>query len=78
MWRGAGLRPRLTVLSTGLVALVSALLLWLGWLLVGGVAKPSPRSRRAAGCASADSIVPAEQVSAAVGRGRRRRCCAPG
>ena len=32
-WRTAGLRPVLTVLSTGLVALVSALLLWLGWLL---------------------------------------------
>ena len=35
-WRTAGLRPRLTLLSTALVALVSALLLWLGWLLVGG------------------------------------------
>ena len=41
-WRGAGLRPVLTVLSTGLVALVSALLLWLGWLLVGGVANAVP------------------------------------
>ena len=28
--RGVGLRPRLTLVSTGVVALVSALLLWLG------------------------------------------------
>ena len=43
----AGLRLVLTVLSTGLVALVSALLLWLGWLLVGGVV--NARSRLPAG-----------------------------
>ena len=30
---GVGLRPRLTAVCTGVVALVSALLLWLGWLL---------------------------------------------
>ena len=42
VWRTAGLRPVLTVLSTGLVALVSALLLWLGWLLVGGVVNAVP------------------------------------
>lgn len=35
--RATGLRPRLTMLATGLVALVSALLLWLGWFLVGTV-----------------------------------------
>ena len=35
--RATGLRPRLTLLATGLVALVSALLLWLGVLLVGTV-----------------------------------------
>ena len=37
-----GLRPRLTALATLLVALVSALLLWLGWLLVGTVAQAVP------------------------------------
>ncbi|MDT7679823.1 MAG: hypothetical protein QOG57_133, partial [Pseudonocardiales bacterium] len=40
--RGPGLRLRLTVLCTVLAALVSALLLWLGWLLVGGVVSAVP------------------------------------
>ncbi|MDN5915456.1 MAG: HAMP domain-containing histidine kinase [Pseudonocardia sp.] len=35
--RAAGLRLRLTLLATGLVALASGLLLWLGWVLVGTV-----------------------------------------
>ncbi|SDP54443.1 hypothetical protein SAMN04487905_105128 [Actinopolyspora xinjiangensis] len=41
--RGPGLRLRLTILSTVLVALVSGLLLWLGWLLVGDVVAAVPR-----------------------------------
>ncbi|SFT78344.1 hypothetical protein SAMN04487904_10877 [Actinopolyspora lacussalsi subsp. righensis] len=41
--RGPGLRLRLTLLSTVLVALVSGLLLWLGWLLVGDVVAAVPR-----------------------------------
>ncbi|WP_182545293.1 sensor histidine kinase [Halosaccharopolyspora lacisalsi] len=41
--RGPGLRLRLTLLATGLVAIVSALLLWLGWLLVGNVVSAVPR-----------------------------------
>ena len=40
--RGPGLRARLTVLATGLSAASSALLLWLGWLLVGGVVAAGP------------------------------------
>jgi hypothetical protein len=40
--RGPGLRARLTLLATGLSAVVSALLLWLGWLLVGGVVAAVP------------------------------------
>ncbi|HEY0451953.1 HAMP domain-containing sensor histidine kinase [Actinophytocola sp.] len=32
--RGPGLRGRITLLATALVALVAALLLWLGWMLV--------------------------------------------
>jgi len=40
--RGRGLRLRLTVLCTALAALVSVLLLWLGWLLVGGVVSAVP------------------------------------
>ena len=65
-----GLRPRLTAVCTGVVALVSALLLWLGWLLVGGVAQaPSlpPGSLVRVG----ERVVPSEQVSAAVGAAAR-------
>jgi signal transduction histidine kinase len=65
-----GLRPRLTAVCTAVVALVSALLLWLGWLLVGGVAQaPSlpPGSMVRVG----DRMVPSEQVSAAVGAAAR-------
>ena len=40
--RGPGLRVRLTLLAAGLSAAVSALLLWLGWLLVGGVVAAVP------------------------------------
>ncbi|MGH3913539.1 MAG: sensor histidine kinase [Pseudonocardiaceae bacterium] len=40
--RGPGLRVRLTLLATGLSAASSALLLWLGWLLVGGVVAAVP------------------------------------
>ncbi|MGH4008458.1 MAG: sensor histidine kinase [Pseudonocardiaceae bacterium] len=40
--RGPGLRVRLTLLATGLSAAVSVLLLWLGWLLVGGVVAAVP------------------------------------
>ncbi|GAA4863736.1 sensor histidine kinase [Saccharopolyspora rosea] len=41
--RGPGLRLRLTLLATGLVAAVSVLLLWLGWMLVGNVVAAVPR-----------------------------------
>lgn len=34
--RGPGLRARITLLATGLVAVVAALLLWLGWMLAAG------------------------------------------
>jgi signal transduction histidine kinase len=40
--RGPGLRLRLTLLATGLVAAVSGLLLWLGWLLAGVVVSAVP------------------------------------
>ncbi len=66
-WRTAGLRPRLTLLSTALVALVSALLLWLGWLLVGGVAMAVPALPPGSRVRVGGLDVPAEQVSAAVG-----------
>jgi signal transduction histidine kinase len=40
--RGPGLRLRLTLLATGLVAAASGLLLWLGWLLAEVVASAVP------------------------------------
>jgi signal transduction histidine kinase len=66
-WRAAGLRPRLTVLSTALVALVSALLLWLGWLLVGGATRAVPALPPGSTVRVGGVDVPAEAVSAAVG-----------
>jgi signal transduction histidine kinase len=40
--RGPGLRARITILATGLVAIAAALLLWLGWMLAGdAVVSPS-------------------------------------
>lgn len=41
--RGPGLRARLTLVATGLAAVASGVLLWLGWLLVGGVVAAVPR-----------------------------------
>ncbi len=69
--RGAGLRPRLTLVSTALVALVSGLLLWLGWLLVGGVAQAVPALPPGSTVRVGDRDVPAEQLSEAVGAAAR-------
>jgi signal transduction histidine kinase len=55
------------LLSTALVALVSALLLWLGWLLVGGAASAVPALPAGSTVRVRGLDVPAEQVSAAVG-----------
>ncbi|WP_232662113.1 sensor histidine kinase [Pseudonocardia sp. TRM90224] len=66
-----GLRPRLTLVSTALVALVSALLLWLGWLLVGGVAGSLPSLPAGSTVRVGDVVVPAEQLSQAVGAAAR-------
>lgn len=67
MARVAGLRPRLTLLATALVALASGLLLWLGWLLVGGVARSVPALPSGSLVRVGDRLVPAEQVADAVG-----------
>jgi len=63
-----GLRPRLTVLATALVASVSALLLWLGWLLVGGVAQAVPTLPPGSTVRVDGITVPAEGLGDAVGR----------
>ncbi|GAA3230436.1 HAMP domain-containing sensor histidine kinase [Pseudonocardia petroleophila] len=63
-----GLRPRLTALATGLVALVSALLLWLGWLLVGDVAQAVPTLPPGSTVRVDGITVPADGLGDAVGR----------
>jgi signal transduction histidine kinase len=66
-----GLRPRLTLVSTAVVAAVSALLLWLGWLLVGGVARAVPALPAGTTVRVEDRSVPAEQLSQALGAAAR-------
>lgn len=61
------LRPRLTLLATALVALVSGLLLWLGWLLVGGVAQAVPTLPPGTTVRVDGLDVPAERLGAAFG-----------
>lgn len=64
--RGPGLRARITLLATGLVALVAGLLLWLGWMLAGGVAASVP-SLPAGSTIVVDGVpVRAEQLAAAL------------
>ncbi|MFC5993278.1 sensor histidine kinase [Pseudonocardia hispaniensis] len=70
-WRRYGLRPRLTLLATVLVASVSGLLLWLGWLLVGGVARAVPALPPGSTVRVGHLDVPAEQVSEAIGAAAR-------
>ncbi|MGQ0576859.1 MAG: sensor histidine kinase [Pseudonocardia sp.] len=66
-----GLRPRLTAVSTARVGLVSALLLWLGWLLVGGVARAVPALPPGATVRVGERDVPVEQIGQAVGAAAR-------
>jgi signal transduction histidine kinase len=61
------LRPRLTLLATALVALVSGLLLYLGWLLVGGVAQAVPTLPPGTTVRVDGLDVPAERLGAAFG-----------
>ena len=70
---GWGLRPRLTLVATAVVAVVSALLLWLGWLLVGGVAATVPALPDGTMVRVGEVEVPAEQVSEAVVAAARNR-----
>ncbi|WP_425570805.1 sensor histidine kinase [Pseudonocardia adelaidensis] len=69
--RGVGLRPRLTLVCTAVVALVSALLLWLGWLLVGGVARSVPSLPPGTTVRVGNVSVPAERLNEAIGAAAR-------
>ncbi|HZG89159.1 MAG TPA: ATP-binding protein, partial [Pseudonocardia sp.] len=62
-----GLRPRLTLVATGVVAVIAALLLWLGWLLVGEVARSVPTLPAGTMVRVGDRSLPAEQIGAAAG-----------
>lgn len=69
--RGPGLRVRLTLLATALVAAVSALLLWLGWMLVGQVAASVPALPADMPVLVDGVRVPAAQLADALGRSAR-------
>lgn len=64
--RGPGLRLRLTMLATALVAAVGALLLWLGWLLVGDVVAAVPRMPEGTTVRLDGAVVSADEVGAAL------------
>ncbi|MGH3932737.1 MAG: sensor histidine kinase [Pseudonocardiaceae bacterium] len=71
--RGPGLRARLTLLATGLSAVSSALLLWLGWLLVGGVVAAVP-DLPPGSIVEVDGVpVAADQLGAALQEAARQR-----
>ncbi|WP_246326097.1 sensor histidine kinase [Actinomycetospora corticicola] len=69
--RGPGLRVRLTLLATGLVAAVSAVLLWLGWMLVGEVAASLPTLPPGTPVLVDGVSVPAGEIAAALGHSAR-------
>ena len=69
--RGPGLRVRLTLLATGLVAAVSAVLLWLGWMLVGEVAASLPTLPPQTPVLVDGVAVPAGEIAAALGHSAR-------
>jgi signal transduction histidine kinase len=69
--RGPGLRIRLTLLATGLVAAVSAVLLWLGWMLVGEVAATLPTLPPQTPVLVDGVSVPAGEIAAALGHSAR-------
>ncbi|PWW62230.1 sensor histidine kinase [Actinokineospora spheciospongiae] len=71
--RGRGLRARITLLATGLVAAVSALLLWLGWLLAGGVVASVPSLPKGSTVVVNGVRVDAERLAEALADDARER-----
>jgi signal transduction histidine kinase len=69
--RGPGLRLRLAALCTALAGGVSALLLWLGYLLVGGVARAVPALPPGTTIRVRDQPVPAEALGRALAEAAR-------
>ena len=64
----AGLRLRLTAVCTGLAAVVSGLLLWLGWWLVGGVVSAVPQLPAGTTVRVGELDVPAQALGQALGQ----------
>jgi signal transduction histidine kinase len=60
--RGPGLRARITLLATALVALVAAVLLWLAWILAGDAAV-TPSLPAGTTVLVGDTRVPADQLA---------------
>ncbi|OLR94960.1 sensor histidine kinase [Actinokineospora bangkokensis] len=71
--RGRGLRARITLLATGLVAAVAAVLLWLGWLLAGGVVASVPSLPKGTTVLVGGVRVDAEQLAEALVADARER-----
>jgi signal transduction histidine kinase len=69
--RGPGLRVRLTLLATGLVAVVAVTLVWLGWMLVGEVAASVPQLPPDTPVLVDGVRVPAGELADALGRSAR-------
>ncbi|SHG10650.1 hypothetical protein SAMN05444320_106392 [Streptoalloteichus hindustanus] len=76
--RGPGLRLRMTLVATGLVAGASALLLWLGWLLVGGVVAAVPRLPDGSRVRVDGHEIPADQLGVVLGRHAREQVLTSG
>ena len=68
---GPGLRVRLTALCTVLAAIVSSLLLWLGYLLVGGVVSAVPALPPGTTVRVRDQPVPVEALGGALAEAAR-------
>lgn len=76
--RGPGLRIRLTLLATLLVAVVAGVLLWLGWVLVGNVVAAVPRLPDGTSVRVDGVDVPAEMLGVALRDSARRQVLAVG
>jgi signal transduction histidine kinase len=75
---GPGLRARITLLTTALVAVVSLVLLWLGWLLAGGVVSSVPSLPSGTTVVVGGVPVEADQLAAALRDNARERVLVSG
>ena len=69
--RGPGLRVRLTLVATGLVAVVAVVMVWLGWMLVGEVAAGVPQLPPDTPVSVDGVRVPAGELAEALGKSAR-------